>query len=271
MPSDATVASNALRGIFFMWSPFLAARKPLGNLPNLRAPMFRSCFRDEKSPYICAPLDPQMMRQTLEKPVTAVRGAVATALRDEVAIERALQIRTRARSPEGAETETALATTMRTPGEDDALAAGFLYAEGIVRDRGDLVSLAQRDDDTIVVELSADAAAAAAATTKDRRFVVTGACGVCGRADLERAGHHAHRAAVRSPARRRRHHPRSAGRAAPGAGDVRAHGRAARRRPVRARTARCARRTRTSAGTTPSTSWWGRCSSPARSRRATAC
>jgi FdhD protein len=147
--------------------------------------MFRSCFRDEKSPYICAARDRQTMRQTLEKPVTTVRGAVATAIRDEVAIERALQIRARALSPEGEEGETALATTMRTPGEDRALAAGFLYAEGIVRGRGDLVSLSQRDDDTIVVELSADAAAAAAATMQDRRFVVTGACGVCGRADLE--------------------------------------------------------------------------------------
>jgi FdhD protein len=139
--------------------------------------MFLSCFRDEKSPYISA----VQMTQTLEKPVTAVRGATATSLRDDVAIERALLIRTRAPSGE----TTTLATTMRTPGEDPALAAGFLHAEGIVRARADLRSLSQDDDDTIVVELDAEAAAAAAATLRDRRFVVTGACGVCGRADLE--------------------------------------------------------------------------------------
>jgi FdhD protein len=128
------------------------------------------------------------MPQTLKKSVTAIRGAGATLLRDELAVERALRIRTRA-----AGAERPLATTMRTPGdtpdEDRALAAGFLYAEGIVADARALTAFAQPDEDTIVIDLAPAAAAALAARERPqdgaRSFLVTGACGVCGRADLE--------------------------------------------------------------------------------------
>ena len=118
------------------------------------------------------------MTQTRETPLVSVRGARAVEVRDELAIERALQIRLRV--DDG---DRPLATTMRTPGDDRALAAGFLYAEGIVTTAGALRAIEQIDDDTVVVALDADATAVAAA--RDRPFVVTGACGVCGRADLD--------------------------------------------------------------------------------------
>jgi FdhD protein len=117
------------------------------------------------------------MQQTLKKPVTSIRETGVTVLQDELAIERALQILVRG----GGGDARPLATTMRTPGDDRALAAGFLYAEGIVADARALVSLEQRAEDTIVVELSA----AAGPIARDRSFLVSGACGVCGRADLD--------------------------------------------------------------------------------------
>jgi FdhD protein len=48
---------------------------------------------------------------------------------DEVAIEEPLEIRIG---------ENPVAVTMRTPGNDEELAAGFLLSEGIVRNRSDL-------------------------------------------------------------------------------------------------------------------------------------
>src|SRR2546423_2619926 len=48
---------------------------------------------------------------------------------DEVAIEEPLEIRI---------SGDAVATTMRTPGNDEELAAGFLLSEGIVHTRGEL-------------------------------------------------------------------------------------------------------------------------------------
>jgi len=107
-----------------------------------------------------------------------VRGGVATAVRDRVAIERPLQIRVRV-----GDDERVLSTTMRTPGDDVGLAVGFLHAEGVLADAGALLGAAQIDDDSVRVELAPTAAAALAASA--RSFVTSGACGVCGRASLD--------------------------------------------------------------------------------------
>src|SRR5438477_1904414 len=54
--------------------------------------------------------------------------------RDDLTIEEPLEIRI------GRKT---LATTMRTPGHDEELAAGFLVSEGIVRTRDNVIGLAR--------------------------------------------------------------------------------------------------------------------------------
>jgi FdhD protein len=119
-----------------------------------------------------------MNEQALETPVVRVRGDVVTAARDRVAIERPLQIRVRVGGD-----ERVLSTTMRTPGEDVALAVGFLHAEGVLVEAAALRGAEQVDDDSVRVELAASAAAALAASA--RAFVTSAACGVCGRADLD--------------------------------------------------------------------------------------
>jgi FdhD protein len=118
------------------------------------------------------------MDQAQETPVVCVRGGAARRTQDSVAIERALEIRV---CIEG--DERVLTTTMRTPGEDEWLTAGFLHAEGIVRDASELLRLEVAGDDAVLVELGADAAAAVAAS--ERRFVTSAACGVCGRGSLD--------------------------------------------------------------------------------------
>jgi FdhD protein len=118
------------------------------------------------------------MDQALETSVVRVRGGVATEVRDRVAIERPLQIRVRV-----GDDERVLSTTMRTPGDDVALAVGFLHAEGVLASAGALLGAAQINDDSVRVELAPAAAAALAAST--RAFVTSGACGVCGRASLD--------------------------------------------------------------------------------------
>jgi FdhD protein len=118
------------------------------------------------------------MDQALETSVVRVRGDVATAMRDRVAIERPLQIRVRI-----GDDERALSTTMRTPGDDVALAVGFLHAEGLLAGADALRGAEQLGDDCVRVELAADAAAALAAS--ERAFVTSAACGVCGRASLD--------------------------------------------------------------------------------------
>lgn len=85
----------------------------------------------------------------------------------------------------------ALTMTMRTPGDDIDLAAGFLFSEGIVRSPGDIQSITLCDgtscghaghDGTgniVDVDLRPGLAVPPAAR---RNFMTTSACGVCGKA-----------------------------------------------------------------------------------------
>ena len=89
---------------------------------------------------------------------------------DEVAVEEPLEIRVDG-SP--------LAVTMRTPGHDEELAAGFLYGEGMVVDTP-LVSLT--DD---LASNAVDVQGPLARDPGARRFYTTSSCGVCGKGALE--------------------------------------------------------------------------------------
>jgi FdhD protein len=89
---------------------------------------------------------------------------------DEVAVELPLEIRLNG---------SAVAVTMRTPGHDFDLAAGFLYGEGIVTDPPEM---------TLPEDLAAntvDAIAPGALPPATRRFYTTSSCGICGKGALE--------------------------------------------------------------------------------------
>src|SRR5437660_8590788 len=93
-------------------------------------------------------------------------------VRDEVAVEEPLEIRVDGEP---------LAVTMRTPGEDEELAAGFLAGEGLIAGRGDIEAVGPAEDLAAnVVEvrtrhgLRRDPAG-------ERRFYMTSSCGVCGK------------------------------------------------------------------------------------------
>src|SRR2546421_9141837 len=59
-------------------------------------------------------------------------GGLSADGEDELAVEEPLEIRVRGR---------AVSITMRTPGHDDELAAGFLLAEGMIRERADVLAI----------------------------------------------------------------------------------------------------------------------------------
>ena len=75
-----------------------------------------------------------------------------------------------------------LTVTMRTPGDDIDLAAGFLTAEGVVTGAGDIAEITVCDSNTADVTLSAGAAGAA---VRPRSFLTTSACGVCGKDSID--------------------------------------------------------------------------------------
>ena len=79
-----------------------------------------------------------------------VEGCAASHADDLLAVEEALEIRLGNRS---------LTITMRTPGNDFELAAGFLHSEGMIRDISQIRSmgrLSDGGDDVVVVELNGE-------------------------------------------------------------------------------------------------------------------
>ena len=85
-----------------------------------------------------------------------------------------------------------LALTMRTPGDDYDLAAGFLYSEGIVQAPADIVALSHCIDPEVdaeqqhnIVNVDLQAGITVDLRRLERHFFSSSACGVCGKAQLE--------------------------------------------------------------------------------------
>lgn len=112
-----------------------------------------------------------------------VRLAAACAAQpatDLLAVEEPLEVRVNGR---------ALAVIMRTPGNDAALARGFLLTEGIVERPEQIAALRENaggeehPQNVVAVELTADAGFNA--EEHARQFFATSSCGICGKSSLE--------------------------------------------------------------------------------------
>ena len=119
-----------------------------------------------------------------------VRSVEATDTRrreDVVAVEEPLEIRLG-----GAKPARRVAVTMRTPGHDFELAAGFLFSEAIIDEQALIGQIRYCVDRSIgeeqrynVVTVDTRYPVAAASEELDRHFVVNSACGVCGKDQLD--------------------------------------------------------------------------------------
>lgn len=81
-----------------------------------------------------------------------------------------------------------LAITMRTPGNDDELAAGFLFAEGLIKTKRDILALrpdpdAINPDNSILVTLARDLDFDQ--DSLQRHFFSHSSCGVCGKTSMQ--------------------------------------------------------------------------------------
>jgi FdhD protein len=78
-------------------------------------------------------------------------------------------------------------TTMRTPGDDDHLAAGLLYGEGIVNQPSDIEAIESSTRRPNVVNVRLNPAVQMEIQTATRRFSAGSSCGVCGTTGLDAA------------------------------------------------------------------------------------
>lgn len=79
---------------------------------------------------------------------------------------------------------TPLTVTMRTPGNDLELVAGFLFTEGIVQGQEQIVSLQERDSGGNVVEVEL-AGTGSMPEHMQRNFFAASSCGICGKASID--------------------------------------------------------------------------------------
>ena len=129
-----------------------------------------------KSPSI--PADPPALRHTTLRRVDSEH---AMDCRDWLAVEEPLEIRLNY-SANGRRQGKIVSITMRTPGQDRELAAGFLFAEGIVR-TPDEISGIYADANQILIELSENVEPDL--PRLERRFFASSSCGVCGKTAIE--------------------------------------------------------------------------------------
>ena len=116
-----------------------------------------------------------MDESVMEVEVERMRARDATVGHDLLAVEEPLEIRVSGR---------VASITMRTPGDDAALAVGFLFTEGILRDRDEIAAVRACGAGSVVrVELAPGTTVDLARL--DRNFYTTSSCGVCGKTSLE--------------------------------------------------------------------------------------
>ncbi len=124
-----------------------------------------------------------MGRVTSRRRVVRLVDDAATARPDTLAVEEPLEIRVGGKS---------LAVTMRTPGDDFDLAAGFLVSEGVVRATSDIASIrycagATSDGGNTynVLDVGLAPGVAPPDPSIERNFYTTSSCGLCGKASLD--------------------------------------------------------------------------------------
>jgi FdhD protein len=125
--------------------------------------------------------------RTVEVAITALDDAERRKKHDALATEEPLEIRL----VTGGATRT-VAITMRTPGNDFELAAGFLHNEGIIRARDEIGEIAYCIDPAIdaeqrynIVNVGCSFETPPDLDRFERHFTISSSCGICGRAHLD--------------------------------------------------------------------------------------
>jgi FdhD protein len=106
-------------------------------------------------------------------PVQRIEGDSSASFQDLLAVEEPLEIRLG---------DKTISITMRTPGYDPELAAGFLFTEGILNGRHQIRDI-KHSKNSIAVQLKPDVEVDF--ERLQRNFYTTSSCGVCGKASIE--------------------------------------------------------------------------------------
>ena len=116
--------------------------------------------------------------------IQKITGDSITETDDKVAIEEPLEIQLAYSTPTG-HLQKSIAVTMRTPGNDEELAAGFLFTEGIINSTSAIKEIKKytTDENRVLVTLNENVLPLLSNST--RNFYTTSSCGICGKASID--------------------------------------------------------------------------------------
>jgi FdhD protein len=129
-------------------------------------------------------------KRSLTHTITRVSGATSRTEPDQLAREEPLEIQVAFGAPESRQWET-VAITMRTPGHDRELAAGFLVGEGLLRSLDQIEAVHSRgprygeEGFQHSVRVTLRPGVEIDLARLERNFYTTSSCGVCGKTSLE--------------------------------------------------------------------------------------
>jgi FdhD protein len=129
------------------------------------------------------------VRSQVKRSINRLRAGDWSRKDDVLAAEEPLEIRILWQE-NGVVQRKPIAVTMRTPGDDFELAAGFLYGEGLIQRQDDVVDVSyctdEDEDQTFnIVNVTLRSGLVFDTTRLERNFYTTSSCGVCGKAALE--------------------------------------------------------------------------------------
>ncbi|BAT54739.1 formate dehydrogenase family accessory protein FdhD [Nostoc sp. NIES-3756] len=126
-----------------------------------------------------------LTKSKIKTPVWVVEKGKKRLRQDHLTTEEPLEIRLV--SP-----KRTIAVTMRTPGADFELAAGFLYSEGVISCKQDIQRISYCVDESIdgeqrynIVNVELRSGLIADLQPLERHFYTNSACGVCGKTSIE--------------------------------------------------------------------------------------
>lgn len=103
---------------------------------------------------------------------------------DELALEDPLEIQLVYSTPNG-RIQKNISVTMRSPGNDEELAAGFLFTEGVIKNVEDILTITHLPSDTNRVLVTLLENVKPTLNNAQRNFYTTSSCGICGKGSID--------------------------------------------------------------------------------------
>ena len=113
--------------------------------------------------------------------IKKINAGEQTEVEDDLAVEEPLEIRLGWQEPTGYAQKN-ISVTMRTPGNDAELAAGFLFTEGILQHTDQIQQVLPQENSVLVLLKQGVVPQLQQA---ERNFMATSSCGVCGKTGID--------------------------------------------------------------------------------------